>query len=582
MVAFLFYRLELKWILGFLGFILIQSSVLANISVSAFLDPATLHQGWPLKGTLEVTHNSDQKVEESSALLNDRFLKIDLLRSVRISPDSPLTVSIYQFTLPPQNQGTYTLSSLSLKVDGKTFKTLPITYEIQAPLASPLVSSDENLKSTLQLQAYSEGLKELYPGQETKLVYRYIYKGNIALLKEVLPMLEAEGLQKVGRPDIRTWTEKDLSFFEISQQVQAVKPGDYAWGPSRIEGVVYVEDARGNKQFTATHLSSQAPIVKLIVKPFPLEDQPASFNGAFGEFTMDINLLSVATLNEGDPVFVRVSIKGKTSNWDSVSLPEICCQPGFSGLFKENDLPAVGRKEDDSKYFEIKLYPLSAEIKSLPSIQFSYFDPKSEQYKILHSPPIALTISPSRNILPTDRVSSPPINFQSQETLAEWIKSYQPLPPLAFYAMRSLEPADLKNKILGSWWVIGLIPLSLGVVGLQYKLQISWKIQGRKVKKKTSLCIYKEMLKAPQNSPLFFELLHRLLIQQLFECGLINHQEALGVDLPLEGVAGEVRALLLSIDFQRYSGAGSDEKLYFQALEECQRLYKKLQEIKYG
>lgn len=582
MVAFLFYRLELKWILGFLGFILIQSSVLANISVSAFLDPATLHQGWPLKGTLEVTHNSDQKVEESSALLNDRFLKIDVLRSVRISPDSPLTVSIYQFTLPPQNQGTYTLSSLSLKVDGKTFKTLPITYEIQAPLASPLVSSDENLKSTLQLQAYSEGLKELYPGQETKLVYRYIYKGNIALLKEVLPMLEAEGLQKVGRPDIRTWTEKDLSFFEISQQVQAVKPGDYAWGPSRIEGVVYVEDARGNKQFTATHLSSQAPIVKLIVKPFPLEDQPASFNGAFGEFTMDINLLSAATLNEGDPVFVRVSIKGKTSNWDSVSLPEICCQPGFSGLFKENDLPAVGRKEDHSKHFEIKLYPLSTDIKSLPSIQFSYFDPKSEEYKILHSPPIALTISPSQHILPTDRVSSPPINFQSQETLAEWIKSYQPLPPLAFYAMRSLGLADLKNKILGSWWVIGLIPLSLGVVGLQYKLQISWKIQGRKVKKKTSLCIYKEMLKAPQNSPLFFELLHRLLIQQLFECGLINHQEALGVDLPLEGVAGEVRALLLSIDFQRYSGAGSDEKLYFQALEECQRLYKKLQEIKYG
>jgi hypothetical protein len=582
MVAFLFYRLELKWILGFLGFILIQSSVLANISVSAFLDPATLHQGWPLKGTLEVTHNSDQKVEESSALLNDRFLKIGLLRSVKISPDSPLTVSIYQFTLPPQNQGTYTLSSLSLKVDGKIFKTLPITYEIQAPLASPLVSSDENLKSTLQLQAYSEGLKELYPGQETKLVYRYIYKGNIALLKEVLPMLEAEGVQKVGRPDIRTWTEKDLSFFEISQQIQAVKPGDYAWGPSRIEGVVYVEDARGNKQFTATHLSSQAPIVKLIVKPFPLEDQPASFNGAFGEFTMDINLLSAATLNEGDPVFVRVSIKGKTSNWDSVSLPEICCQPGFSGLFKENDLPAVGRKEDHSKHFEIKLYPLSTDIKSLPSIQFSYFDPKSEEYKILHSPPIALTISPSQNILPTDRVSSPPINFQSQETLAEWIKSYQPLPPLAFYAMRSLEPADLKNKILGSWWVIGLIPLSLGVVGLQYKLQISWKIQGRKVKKKTSLCIYKEMLKAPQNSPLFFELLHRLLIQQLFECGLINHQEALGVDLPLEGVAGEVRALLLSIDFQRYSGAGSDEKLYFQALEEGQRLYKKLQEIKHG
>ncbi|MBS4167145.1 Uncharacterized protein NEOC65_002251 [Neochlamydia sp. AcF65] len=582
MVAFLFYHWKLKGMLVFLGSILIQASVLANISVSAFLDPVTLHQGWPLKGTLEVTHNSDQKVEESSALLNDRFLKINLLRSVKISPDSLLTVSIYQFTLPPQNQGTYTLSSLSLKVDGKIFKTFPITYEIQAPLASPLASSDENFKAALQLEAYNEGLKQLYPGQETKLVYRYSYKGNIALLKEVLPMLEAEGLQKVGRPDIRTWTEKDLSFFEVSQQVQALKPGEYAWGPSRIEGVVYVEDARGNKQFTTTHLSSQAPLVKLSVKPFPLEDQPASFNGAFGEFTMDINLLSAATLSVGDPVFVRVTIKGNTSNWDSVSLPEICCQPGFSGLFKENDLPAIGKKEDDSKYFEIQLYPLSAEIKSLPSIQFSYFDPKSELYKILHSAPIALTISPSENILSTDLASSLPITFQSQETLAEWIKSYQHLPPLAFYQMQSLDPADLRDKILGSWWVIGLIPLSLGVVGLQYKLQASLKIRGGKAKKKTSLGMYQEMLKAPQNSPLFYELLHRLLIQQLFECGLINHQEVVGADLPLEGVAGEVRALLLSIDFQRYSGTAPDEKLYSQALEEGQRLHQKLQEIKHG
>lgn len=561
-----------SWIIFALLFPL-QLFALGDISVSASIDPTTLAQGWPIKGTLEITHYTEEQVEESSATLEGKPLKISLLRNVKISPSSPLMVSIYHFTLPPQNKGSYTLAPISVKIGGKTYQTFPVAYDVKGPVSAAATAPGEAEKSTLKLEAFVEGPKELYPGQKTKLVYRYIYEGNIDLSKEVLPMLEAKGMQKIGRNEVKNYAEGNASVFETSQVVQALKPGEYSWGPSTIEGVVYVEDALGNKQFTTTKLTSEAPPVKVMVKAFPEKGKPASFNGAFGQFTFTVKLLSPAKISVGDPIVLDAAISGKTSNWDSVELPEICCQPGFGGFFKMSDLPSIGKMEGETKHFTINMNPLNPAIKSIPAIQFSFFEPESGQYKIALSVPIALSVAPMKDIAQVEQSLSKK-SLKSQETEQEWLQIYQQMPHLP--KMVPLDTEDLKNKSFGSWWALWLIPLCLLGLVFQFKLKDYLVNHACQKKAVTSDTLYQEMLKASAASPQFFQLLHQALLLRLFEQGVIPDSEVAPEDLPSEGKAGEVRSFLIHIDALRYTSKMTDSAIYKLALEKGKKLFAEL------
>lgn len=550
---------------------------LSDVSVNASLDSSTLNQGWPIKGTLEITHDESQKVDENSVQMDGKDLKVNLLRNVRIAPPSPLTVSIYQFTVPSKNKGAYTLPALSVKVGEKTYQTFSIPYEVQGPVALPQVSGGVPQKSLLKLEAFVEGPKELYPGQLTTLVYRYTYEGNIALSKETLPMLEAKGLQKIGRSEMNNYTQGNASIFEISQKVQAEDPGEFSWGPSVVEGVVYEEDALGNKQFTTQKLSSEAPPVTLTVKPFPLEGKPASFNGAFGQLDFQVTLTSPAKVSVGDPITLAGVISGQTSNWDSVKLPELCCQPGFGGFFKLGDLPPAGKMEAGKKHFSIELNALSPAIKSIPAIQFSFFEPETGKYKTLYSQPLAISVSPVQEISQVGQnAQQKQENFASQEKILDWLKIYKQMPELNMKNMFYLEPSDLKNKLFGSWWVLWLIPLSIALIPLQLKFKKYLEEQTYRRKMETSEEVYKNMLQAPATSPLFFQLLKKSLLLRLFEKGQI-FSPSTGIEtLSTEGQAGKVRDFLLHIDKVRYSGPFNEKDLYKEALEKGKELYKDL------
>ncbi len=568
------------WLLTSLFLFLLSSNelfALEDISVSASLDSTSLYEGWPIKGTLDVTHDVNQKVDESAVSMDGKSIKISLLRDVKISPDSPLTVSIYHFTLPSQKKGMYMLPPISLKVGGKTYKTLSLPYEVQGPVIPPPVAPGATQESLLKLEAFVDGPKELYPGQKTKLTYRYIYRGNIALSKEVLPMLEAEGLLKIGRTDINNYVQKNSSIFEVSQEVEAVKPGTYSWGPSIIEGIVYVEDALGNRRYTTTKLVSEVPSVQLIVQPFPSKGKPASFNGAFGQFTFSVSLAGPAKISVEDPIVLDVAIAGTTTNWDHVTLPELCCQPGFAGFFKLSDLPSIGKMQDHTKRFTVTINPLSSAIKSIPAIQFSYFEPEKNEYKTLNSNPIAIDVSPAQDIARGNQDGSKQKSYNSGETVVEWMQIYRQMAPIELNKTFPLYASDLKNRAFGSWWVLWLIPFSIALLLLQWRLKAFLKEREGYIKPISSQEIYHEMLKAPP-SPQFFQMLKRCLILSLFEHHQISSAEMEPEELPLAGIAGEVGTFLVHVDSVRYTGATQDNLLYKEVLEEGKKLYRKIAE----
>lgn len=518
-----------------------------DVKVIAQIDQEKIYEKQPVNGTITITHDGNLKVDQSSFRLDKAALKTDFVQEVKISPTDPLVITIYKFSLDPQPKGLYVLPEVSVKVGSKIYRSPPSTYEVQsgeteaAPPAgsaaakpspadqSPSVPPEE---ATLKLEAFVDGKTELLPGEHTRFVYRYLFSGDIALTSEKLPLLDAEGMVKIGEKEIKDSTQGNLNIRDIIQEVKAIKPGDYSFGPSVIEGYAYQVDRFGNQVFSKNKLQSEAPLVKITVKPFPGEQKPASFNGAVGDFTFSVSLKSPPKVHVGDEITILVKIEGD-GNLANVPLPEICCQPGLSGLFKMSDLPPAGEINGKSKQFAVQLRPLSVKINEIPPIEFSFYNPNSSTYVTLQSEPIPIHVVD----IPKEP-EEPPLQEPAQEILL-------PATPQALEIEKNftLNSSDLHNKWFGTWWAVAIVPLGIAFLIYQASLQEYLRRRAQTVKVKSSAELLQDALALNEKDPRFYDQLSKALRQIWQERPQMKSEE-------LE----EIQQLLKDIEENRFSG----------------------------
>ena len=130
------------------------------------------------------------------------------------------------------------------------------------------------------------------------------------------------------------------------------------------------------------------PVV-LEVKPLP-QNAPSSFSGAIGNFTMTTEA-KPKSVQVGDPITITSAISGR-GNFDRVNAPVVDDDRGWhkyppSSKFKQDDEVGIS----GTKTFEMVFSP-NEKKQSIPSLAFSYFDPVKEQYVMLRSDPIAITV----------------------------------------------------------------------------------------------------------------------------------------------------------------------------------------------
>jgi len=549
-----------------------------DVKVTADVDQNNeMIENHPLKVTIMVTHDASLKVDPASFRLEGAPIKVDFISDTTVSSAANLIISIYQYEMKGQPQGLHALPPISVNVGGNTYQSISNTYVIMQASTSPgsqgtstpqstptpqsSPSSQSGLaESTLQFEAFAEGNMPLYPGQRARLVYRFLFSGSIELTKEYLPMLDPKGLRKIGDTVVKDYNQGLLSVHDISQEIEADKPGEFSFGPSIVEGKSYVEDQYGNRIYSKTILHAEAPAVIIIVKAMPGNEKPASYNGAIGKFSFTVSLASPSEVNVGDKMTLSIDISGQ-GVLENVPLPDICCQPGFSGLFKLNDLPPVGQIQGTTKHFLVDLRPLSSEIKEIPSIEFSFFDPATKKYTVLHSPSIPIKVNPLEGGTP----SREEIKTVSKSTEAN--KEAIPQPQLntkpslnEIEGIYVLHRSNLRNKPFGTWWVLFLVPLSIAFLWYQDKLRIYLLKKRSLHKPESSAELFAKALQTPRESSLFYHLLYRAFFMRLVERKELDNLEIAPEDLPVAGEPGKVRELLLDIEERRFSGKGGFEE----------------------
>jgi hypothetical protein len=123
----------------------------------------------------------------------------------------------------------------------------------------------------------------------------------------------------------------------------------------------------------------------------PAENVPAGFNGAVGNYSMSVTA-GPKNVVAGDPITLRVQISGHGA-LDTLALPD---QAGWDD-FKAYPPTAKIEPTDQlgiegKKTFEEIVTPQSSDIKALPPIAFSFFDPEQKKYRTLTQPSEPLVV----------------------------------------------------------------------------------------------------------------------------------------------------------------------------------------------
>lgn len=143
-------------------------------------------------------------------------------------------------------------------------------------------------------------------------------------------------------------------------------------------------------------IAADAKVASTKVLPVPSENQPADYRGAVGRYQIvtDAEPKNVA---EGDPITLRIGVIGD-GPMELVQAPPLSELPSLTSDFQVVDQALAGFVQNDTKVFITTIRPTNSDVKQVPAIPFSFFDPEKNAYKTVYSDPIDIEVEKSETL----------------------------------------------------------------------------------------------------------------------------------------------------------------------------------------
>lgn len=337
--------------------------------------------------------------------------------SFNFGSESSSTIT-YNFALVPTQPGDYSIPALTADVGGQKLTSQPLLLKVLKPAAP----SAQAINSGSQLAFLRLLLpkKEFYVGESfTVQVQLYVANQVRRIGGFNFTGFPADGFvvgKSVRAQDRQTQIGNTVyTIISFVYPLTAIKAGPMTLGPITAQIVLGGRDPfdpfgmfGGGGDQRPQSLATEAESVKSL--PLPRENAPASFNGAVGIYTMTMTA-GPTNVTAGDPITVKVQISGRGS-LDGLTLPE---QPGWRDFKTYPPTTKVETADQlglqGTKTFEQVVQPENADLKALPPISFSFFDPDQKTYRTLTQPAIPLTVRPGGST-PTPTVLAGPRSAQ--------------------------------------------------------------------------------------------------------------------------------------------------------------------------
>jgi len=311
----------------------------------------------------------------------------------------------YSYTLAPTSRGKFTIKQASIVIGGETYKSLAKEVEVTAAVDKPSDQmtaddvADENLHLVAEISKTNPYLNE---------AITVIYKLYVS------PNISVSNYQPLDNPTYNNFWSQDIKVNALSAQNGTYKGKPYRYvilkrvvlypqksgkldiEPLSLDVTVDVPSNRrnffGQRMYDQTNKTVSAGKRTINVKPLPLENQPADFNGAVGDFDFAVTT-SKTSLNASESLQATVEVSGK-GNLKLFKLPELelpsaleVYEPEFTEGVRTTLAGMQGKVSNQYTIvpsFRGK-YPISP-------LNFSYFNPSTGKYTTLTSDEIVINV----------------------------------------------------------------------------------------------------------------------------------------------------------------------------------------------
>jgi len=311
----------------------------------------------------------------------------------------------YSYTLAPTARGKFKIKQATIVIEGQTYKSLSKKVEVTAAVDKPSDQmsvddiADENLHLVAEVSKTAPYLNEAI-----SVVYK-LY---------VSPSINVSNFSPLDNPKYNNFWSQDMPFSKYNIQNGTYQGKSYRFvvlkrvvlypqksGKLEIEPLslnVTLEvptnkrDFFGGRIYTQTNKTVSAGKRTIHVKPLPTEGKPANFGGAVGDFNFSVTT-SKTKLNASESLQAKVEVKGK-GNLKLFQLPEPNLPSSlevYEPEFDENVRTTLsGMQGKVSNNYTI--IPSYRGKYPMPSISFSYFNPKTGKYNTLSSDEIMINV----------------------------------------------------------------------------------------------------------------------------------------------------------------------------------------------
>ena len=310
----------------------------------------------------------------------------------------------YSYFLQPLRKGSLRIKQASIEMDGEEYKSLPIEVIITDSVNQPSDSvtqyyNDEDIELRALISKTSP-----YVNEPITIVYKLYYKAPIRV----------SNAQETETPKYKDFWNQDIKIPQLKIQSEIYKGQNYnvvEWkkvvlypqksglleiSPLSINLMLDVptdkRDFFGNIIIDQTSQFISTGTRRINVKQLPLNNMPSSFTGAVGEFEFDV-ILDKSSLRATESFQAELKVKGR-GNLKLFDLPDLLV-PGSMELFEPQREESINTNLSGMNGSVTKLFTVIPRFQGsfpIEQVEFSYFDPKLEKYKILKSPRLTIDV----------------------------------------------------------------------------------------------------------------------------------------------------------------------------------------------
>ena len=209
----------------------------------------------------------------------------------------------------------------------------------------------------------------------------------------------------------------------------------------------------------------QSNPVKLNVKPFPQKDKPEEFNGAVGQYQMEVSI-DKDSVETNEPITLTLKLHGR-GNIRTTPPPEVIIPADF-----EQYDPEVEVVTDKSrgyvygaKTFRYLLVPRFPGLQEIEPVRFSFYNPQKRKYETLESERFQIQVKRGKETIMPGGISISPGDVKYYGSDINFIKS-----------TTKLKAAGNIAFISSGYALAYILPLLLFVVGIgarEYYLKLN-------------------------------------------------------------------------------------------------------------